>query len=89
MLTGADECLTPASYTPVLHDVEVPQLHDLLLPLVDICELLDLLQEEQSSVRCDVTGAARYWLFSCKPTLAVFSLSQSGSLSSSLSTSIS
>lgn len=49
MLTGAGECLTPASYTPVLHDVEVPQLHDLLLPLVDICELLDLLQEEHSS----------------------------------------
>lgn len=41
--------MTPASYTPVLHDVEVPQLHDLLLALVDICELLDLLQEEQSS----------------------------------------
>lgn len=31
-------------YTPMLHDVEVPQLHDLLLPLVDVGELLDLLQ---------------------------------------------
>lgn len=32
----------------MLHDVEVPQLHDLLLPLVDVGELLDLLQREQS-----------------------------------------
>lgn len=27
--------------------MEVPQLHDLLLPLVDVGELLDLLQREQ------------------------------------------
>lgn len=32
------------AYTPVLHDVKVPQLHDLLLALVDVGELLDLLQ---------------------------------------------
>lgn len=44
---------TPASYTPVLHDVEVPQLHDLLLPLVDVGEILDLLQREQSSQTSD------------------------------------
>lgn len=35
------------SNAPALHDVEVPQLHDLLLPLVDVGELLDLLQREQ------------------------------------------
>lgn len=30
--------------SPALHGVQVPQLHDLLLSLVDVCEVLDLLQ---------------------------------------------
>lgn len=39
-----------SSNAPALHDVEVPQLHDLLLPLVDVGELLDLLRREQRFV---------------------------------------
>jgi hypothetical protein len=32
----------------MLHDVQVPQLHHLLLALVDVCELLQLLWAEHS-----------------------------------------
>lgn len=32
----------------MLHDVQVPQLHHLLLALVDVCELLQLLWVENS-----------------------------------------
>lgn len=38
----------PASYIPVLHHVQVPQFHDLLLSFIDISKLLDLLQWQQS-----------------------------------------
>lgn len=37
----------------MLHDVEVPQLHDLLLTLVDVGEVLDLLQREKSDPALD------------------------------------
>jgi len=50
----------PASYTPMLHDMEVPELHDLLLSLIDISELLDLLQWEQSRQTLDQTWDRMY-----------------------------
>lgn len=42
-------CFFQKTYdVPVLHDVEVPELHDLLFSLVDIGELLDLLQTNRT-----------------------------------------
>lgn len=29
---------------PILHDMQVPQLHHFLFSLIDICELIELLQ---------------------------------------------
>lgn len=37
------------SHIPVLHYMQVPQLHHLLLSLVDVCELIQLLQVEKET----------------------------------------
>lgn len=34
---------------PMLHDVQVPQLHHFLLSFIDICELIQLLQVEKNN----------------------------------------
>lgn len=36
-------------HLPILHDVQVPQLHHLFLPLIDICELVQLLHVGKKS----------------------------------------
>lgn len=39
-----EECHSSVlQHLPILHDVQVPQLHHLFLPLIDICELVQLL----------------------------------------------
>lgn len=38
----SSKCLI-LQHLPILHHVQVPQLHHLLLPLIDICELIQLL----------------------------------------------